>query len=125
MARILVADDDPAVRKSLARYLASLGHEVVEAEDGRAALTALNADGATDLVVTDINMPDIDGIELLAAVRERFEGLPVVAVSGGGVIPGEVLLGSAKSLGAVATVEKPFDLEELRRVIDQALEGTS
>lgn len=120
MARIVLADDDPAVRRSLGRFLRSLGHEVLEAEDGRAAIKALQ-DGTTDLVVTDLNMPDMDGIELLSAVRKRFAGLPVIAVSGGGVIPGNILLGSAYSLGAFATIQKPFDLEELKRVVNAAL----
>lgn len=124
MARIVVVDDDPAVRTSLARYLRSLGHEIVEAENGHGAVAALRTDPA-DVVLTDINMPDMDGIEVLSAVARQCPGVPVIAMSGGGQIPKGILLDSASLLGAFATIAKPFETDELKRVIDAALERGS
>jgi two-component system response regulator AtoC len=120
MARIVVADDDPAVRTGIVRYLLRLGHEVREAVDGREAIAAV-ANGAVDLVLTDVNMPDVDGIQVLRGVRALDPGMPVIVISGGGVIPSELLLGSAGLLGAYATIAKPFDLEDLGVAVARAL----
>jgi DNA-binding NtrC family response regulator len=122
MARILVVDDDPAVRASVARYIRTLGHDVAEAGDGHKAVAAFRAE-SIDIVLTDINMPDMDGIELLGAVRGEDARVPVIAMSGGGVIPKELLLGSAGMLGAFATITKPLQLDGLRAAIESALEA--
>ncbi len=120
MAKILVLDDDADVRQGISRFLRSLGHEVVEAADGRAALKGEGA-FATDLIITDINMPEVDGIEVILALRERNPHLPVIAISGGGRVPKGSLLEDAGALGAVSTLPKPFELAELRRAVDLAL----
>jgi DNA-binding NtrC family response regulator len=124
MARILVVDDDAALLKSISRYLRTLGHEVAEAADGRKAVTALRA-GPVDVVLTDINMPEMDGIELLAAVRAEDARVPVIAISGGGIIPKELLLGGAGMLGAFSTLPKPLELDQLKAVVEGALEARS
>ena len=124
MARILLIDDETSVRVGVGRFLRKVGHEVHDACDGVEALRL--AQGLeVDLVVTDINMPEMDGIEVILALAERNPGLPVIAISGGGRMPKELLLASAGVLGAVATLPKPFDLVQLRDAVDRALAGGS
>ena len=118
MATILVIDDETAVRDTVRRLLERQGHEVREAANGREALRA-SAD--YDLVITDINMPEMDGIEVIMTLAERQPGLPVIAISGGGRLPKDLLLSSADMLGAVTTLPKPFDLTELIGAVDRAL----
>ena len=120
MARILVADDDPLVISSLVRFLRRLDHEVREVVNGREALEAIE-ESSFDLVITDINMPEVDGIEVISRLRESRPGLPVIAMSGGGLVDKRVLLSDADAFGAVSTIEKPFDLAEMRSAIDDAL----
>jgi DNA-binding NtrC family response regulator len=118
MAIILVIDDEKAVRDTMRRLLERRGHEVREAANGR---EALKAPPDYDLVITDINMPEMDGIEVIMALAERRPGLPVIAISGGGRLPKDLLLSSADMLGAVQTLPKPFDLTELNEAVDRAL----
>lgn len=118
MATILLIDDETAVRDTMRRLLERYGHEVREAANGR---EALKAPPEYDLVITDINMPEMDGIEVIMALTERRPGLPVIAISGGGRLPKDLLLSSADMLGAVTTLPKPFDLSELIEAVDAAL----
>jgi CheY-like chemotaxis protein len=120
MARILVVDDESALRRTLARYLVRLGHEVQEASDGQEALARV-AVQAPDVLITDINMPDTDGIEVLAALRKQGSAVQVIAMSGGGLVDKRMLLDTAALLGAVVTLEKPFALDTLREAIDSIL----
>ena len=120
MARILLADDEPKLRDLFARYLRGFGHEVRTAADGHEVMAAL-ADAPADLLVTDINMPDMDGIEILTALRKNGSRLPVIAISGGGYLDKNLLLSSAAMLGALSTLQKPFALEELREAVEKAL----
>lgn len=122
MATILLIDDDVALLKSVTRWLASLGHEVHPAPNGLEALQILDSVEVA-LVLSDINMPEMDGIEVLAAVAERDPAIPVVAMSGGGLLPKELLLDNASVLGAVATIRKPFTPDELRAVVEEFLAG--
>jgi two-component system response regulator (stage 0 sporulation protein F) len=122
MARVMVVDDDSGIRAGMARYLRMQGHEVIEAGGGGEALR-LAAHVEVDLVITDINMPDVDGIEVIMKLTEARAGLPVIAISGGGLMPKDLLLASADLLGAVRTLSKPFDLSDLRRAVDDALAG--
>jgi DNA-binding NtrC family response regulator len=122
MARILLADDEPRLRDVFARYLKGLGHDVRTAADGNQVMAAL-AEAPADLLVTDINMPDMDGIEILAALKKNGSHMPVIAISGGGYLDKNLLLSSAAMLGALLTLEKPFALEELRDAVENALSG--
>lgn len=120
MARVLVIDDEASVRAGVARYLRTRRHDVLEATDGAEALR-LVAKADLDLVITDINMPDMDGIEVILRLADDRPGLPVIAISGGGRMPKEVLLASAGVLGAVRTIEKPFELSELRLAVEESI----
>src|SRR5882762_1404088 len=82
MARIMVIDDHEAARTAIRRTLEAAGHDVVEASDGERALTLLAARGA-DLVITDIFMPEQDGIVTLRRLQKEFPGVKVIAISGG------------------------------------------
>lgn len=117
MYRILLVDDEEGVRSLMAGYLRRKGHEVLEASSGRAALRALETE-IVDVVVSDINMPDVDGLEVIRAVRKRQPGLPVLAVTGGGMMPGGVLLETAQAMGAMRTLAKPFGLGELLESVE-------
>jgi CheY-like chemotaxis protein len=120
MARILVVDDDERVRTTARALLEADGFQVIEAGSGNAALQMLGAE-AVDAVLTDIFMPDTDGIELIHAVRRQFPDLPVVAMSGGGFGGGREVLAVARLLGAAAVVQKPLSQKKLVGAVRRAL----
>ncbi|WP_299183403.1 response regulator [uncultured Neptuniibacter sp.] len=118
MKKILFVDDDEAVRYALCKYLRRSGFEVTEAEDGINALKYL-ASNAVDVLITDIIMPNMEGIELLRNIGKLHPGLPVIAISGGGRVGQEEYLSLAHTLGATATMEKPLDPDQLLRLIEE------
>ena len=120
MARVMVIEDDDAVRGLVIRMLERVGHEVVATPDGREALRMFGQE-PTDLVITDINMPGMDGIEVISAFRAMRAGVPIIAISGGGLMPKELLLSSAAAMGAVEVVSKPFEISRLVGAVDRAL----
>lgn len=120
MATILVVDDDPQLRESIRRVLELKGHTVTEAPDGKVALRHF-AGTPTDLVVSDVYMPDMDGIEFLMRLREAFPDVKTLMISGGGSLPSENVLGAASMLGADRVLEKPFTLEELQGAVQAIL----
>ena len=122
MAKVLVVDDEAEVRGFLRRALAKLGHEVREAPDGTEALRLLDT-SPFDLVITDVYMAEVDGMELLVRIQQRGLHEPVVMISGGGYMAREEVLDMAAACGAVATLEKPFSLEQLRTTIGPLLGG--
>jgi DNA-binding NtrC family response regulator len=114
---ILIADDEEGLRDIFAESLKLSGYRVSVAENGAAALRVLGAE-AVDLLLTDILMPDVDGIELIMQVRRSHPELKVIAMSGGGRTAAEVLINIARRLGVHATLEKPFDLATLLEKIE-------
>ena len=120
MTRILVVDDDTRVLRSLERLLTGEGFEVATAATGALAMKEFEQ-SALDLVITDINMPEMDGIELILAMQDRQAGVPIIAISAGGLFPSELLLKNADMLGAVSTIPKPFDVETLLAAVVEAL----
>ena len=121
MSRILLAEDDPALRRLLAAILEEAGHRVLAVADGEAAAEALQA-FTPDLVVTDILMPRRDGLELIRAIRGSRAGTPILAISGGGTSGMDEVLRFARLLGADATLAKPFGLVELHGAVDRLLQ---
>lgn len=107
MKSVLVVDDDPSIRALIRLYLESAGYAVIEAADGRRAMAALDGQ-AVDLVILDIFMPEMDGLEVLQALRGHCEACKVMAISGGSAKIGMDLLGHATIFGADAVLEKPF-----------------
>ena len=122
MARILIIDDDPEILRVLRRVLESRGHTVLEAGDGATALRHFAGD-PTDLVLTDIFMPQMDGIELIMRVKEAFPEARVLAMSGGGRLPMSNVLGAASMLGAEEVLAKPFTAAEVLAAVERALAG--
>lgn len=120
MARILVADDQVAIRAAIQRALERDGHDIIMAVDGLEAAHAIRETGA-DLAVIDINMPKMGGIELLAAFKAVAPAMPVVVMSGGDRDHGMGLLEEATSMGATGILAKPFALAELREAVSRAL----
>lgn len=121
MARLLVVDDDPHFLDSLVLLLQDSGHFVIAANNGDAALEALAA-GTPDAIVTDIYMPEKDGLELIREVRRRFPCLPIIATSGQSD-PAFNLLRMAKALGADRVISKPFRRTEICQALDAALQA--
>lgn len=120
MATILLIDDDEAFRSMLRRVLQRVGHNVIEATEGGAALRALS--GATvDLVITDIIMPGKEGVETIIALRRNHPGVKVFAMSGGGHLGAESHLQMAQNFGAVRVFTKPIDNEELCVAVEDVL----
>ena len=116
---ILVVDDEAGIRQSLRGVLADEGYRVIEAEDGRNALQLIGTE-RPGLVILDIWMPEMDGIELLRRIRDSHPGTPVIVISGHGNIETAV---TATKLGAFDFIEKPFSLDGLLVVVDRALEA--
>jgi CheY-like chemotaxis protein len=114
--RVLIVDDNEDLRNMLRRWLAADGFETVEAPDGRSALALLDAQ-AIDAVVTDLCMPETDGIETIEAVRNRFPHIPIVAMSGWISSGGVDYLEVAREIGAIGTLKKPFEPAELSRIL--------
>src|SRR6185437_4623942 len=121
MAYILVIDDEELVRASLAAVLRRAGHVVTLAEDGEDALGKFRPN-RYDLVITDIVMPRMEGIETVRALRRHEPGVRIIAMSGCGGDRG-FYLKAATALGADATLQKPFRASELRQVVEDVLAG--
>ena len=124
MARILLIDDDEAVRAPTARLLELMGHEVLTAEHGEAGLRIWRQQGA-DLVITDVCMPGMNGLEVIVQLRAFAPDLAVLALSGGLESKRLDLLGTAALAGAIRTLEKPFTIQELRSAVDDLLQPQS
>lgn len=123
MAKVLVVEDAPAVRLSVVDVLEGLGHEVAEAENGRIAIEALGREGF-DLVVTDVLMPEVDGIELIKTLRSRHPGVRVLVMSGGAPnLPAGYVLKMTEMFAADAVLYKPFLNEELRATVQRLLDA--
>ena len=121
MKRILLVDDVPAVRLSIRVALEAIGHQVLEAADGKEALDLLGTQ-AVDLIVTDLWMPNLDGVELLKRLRASNANIRVIAISGGGTRkPIDVSAALAQTWGADAVLYKPFDNEDLVNEINRLL----
>ena len=119
MKQILIIDDDTQFRLMLRRILEKEGYEVFEAADGKQGLTCFR-NTQTDLVITDIIMPEKEGVETIVALRKEYPSVKIIAISGGGRnAPGDYLT-LAKKLGAHVTMEKPLNrnylLEEVKHL---------
>ena len=107
--RVLVIEDNEGLRDYLRVALESQEYEVLTARDGQEALGYLNGH-RVDAVLTDIFMPEMDGIETIATLRKQFPGVRIIAMSGR---PGVDYLSVARELGVTRTLRKPFELNEL------------
>ena len=117
---ILVIDDEESIRKVLRAILEREGYRVLEASDGNEGLKQFTAT-PTDLVITDLIMPEKEGIETIRELREKFPDVKIIAVSGGGRIGPDSYLQMAKGLGALRTLRKPFDLKILLKEVEEVI----
>lgn len=120
MARILIIDDDVQILDMLRQILKSEGYEVVEAADGREGIRLYREDPA-DLIITDIIMPEKEGIETIIEFKRDFPDVKIIAISGGGRIGPEEYLPMAEMLGAKRTFSKPVEREELLEAIRELI----
>jgi DNA-binding response OmpR family regulator len=120
--RILVADDEPAILAAVRVVLEADGFEVSEAADGIAALRLCRRQ-SVDLVLCDVFMPNQDGLETIAVLRQENPSVKIIAMSGGGSAWTGGLLTTAQQLGASAVLQKPFTGEELLAVIREVLKS--
>ncbi len=123
MGKILIADDDSEIRVTLQKLLQMVGHEVQLAKDGLEAGRILDA-GAFDLMVTDIVMPNQEGLESIMQAKQKHPSLHLIAMSGGGKDRTENYLRMAKTFGADAIFMKPFSPREMLDKVNELLDPT-
>ncbi len=121
MARILVIEDDSMLRLMLQQMLEHNGHNVLVASDGMEATRLYQKHSDIDLIVTDVLMPEKDGLEVIMEIRNKLPQVKIIAISGGGRISHTDYLIAARRLGAHATLSKPFARQELMDAINSLL----
>jgi two-component system, chemotaxis family, chemotaxis protein CheY len=114
--KVLIVDDSSAIRQSISFVLQQSGYEVVEANDGLDGLEKLKASGPVDLIITDVNMPNMDGISMIKKVREKEEWkfLPIIVLT---TESQGSKMNEGKEAGATGWIVKPFSAEKLLSVV--------
>lgn len=120
MARILIIDDEPQIRSMLRLMLERVGYEVTEAPDGIEGIRRYR-ENPSDLIITDLIMPNKDGIGMIIDLKKEFPGVKIIAMSGGGVNRPEGYLDGARKLGASRTLTKPIDRDEMLKAVKETL----
>ena len=120
MAKILIIDDSEDERQLLSEILRAAGYQVCSASHGKEALRLLR-EQPVELAVTDLLMPEMDGIETILALRREHPGTKIIAVSGGGVFGPDHCLRLARDLGAGRVLEKPFTSADLVHAVQPSL----
>jgi DNA-binding response OmpR family regulator len=121
MARILLIDDDEPVRQMLRATLTSAGHTVEEACDGKEGIARYHPDH-TNLVITDLIMPEKDGLETIAELKWKYPSVKILAVSGGSRMCPADQLNVAKKMGADHILAKPFSTAKLLAIINELID---
>lgn len=122
MAVLLIIDDDEGMRKLMVRTLSGPRHRIFEAENGREGLRLMD-EHKPDVVITDILMPQKEGIETIREVQERAPQTKIIAISGGGLSHNLMFLDVARAFGADAVLAKPFRPAQLVETVEQVLAG--
>ena len=120
MTKILVIDDDALVRTTLEYLLRDAGYEIATAEDGVRGMAMFRSE-QPDLVITDIIMPEQEGIQTINEMRKAKPDAKIIAISGSGRIGNVDFLKMARSLGAMDIVSKPFNADELLTIVENCL----
>jgi len=120
MAKILVLDDELSILLMIKKMLEKAGHEVSLALNGREGMELFEKN-RPDLLITDIIMPEKEGLETIFELRRKFPELKIIAISGGGRISPDGYLPGAKLLGADMTFQKPLDQKEFLQAVSQLL----
>ncbi|NMW22416.1 MAG: response regulator [Chlorobiaceae bacterium] len=116
--KILVIDDDAAVRKFITTILKRENHTVFDADNGKNGLLLLQEQKDISVMITDLVMPEKEGIETIIDVKKQYPAIKIIAISGGGQVGAENYLVLADALGAHTTLKKPFSGQELIRTLD-------
>lgn len=124
MIRIMVVDDDEAFRQTVCELLAEGDFEILSAESGTQLFTVLKKQ-SVDIVLTDIVMPDEDGLEIVRKIKKMNPAPKIVAMSGGGRIAATDYLEIARLMGVSATIQKPFKQQELVGLLQQVFSSAS
>jgi len=119
MAKLLIVDDEKNIRQSLTHFLSGCGHEVTAAESAREALNLLSEGAEFDLVLSDWRMVEMNGLELLKAIKEKYPDVVVILMTAYGTIDSAV---AAMKAGAYDYLTKPFSVDQIQHVIDRGLE---
>jgi CheY-like chemotaxis protein len=119
----MVVEDDSAVKELLREILERAGHEVTAAGNGKEAM-ALYKKSPADLIITNILMPEKEGLETIQELRRENPDIKIIAISGGGQIGPADYLEVARRFGATRTFSKPFDRKELLRAVEELLDET-
>ena len=122
MARILIIDDQEVIRMTLSETLEHDGHTITEASDGVKGIAAFHENRA-EIVITDILMPNKEGIETIIELRNIDPNVKIIAMSGGGRTQNASLLDVAQKVGANAVLKKPFRTQALRDIVNACLES--
>ena len=122
VARILIIDDEDQSRNMLCQALTRAGYEVLTARDGSEGIELFRTVKA-DLIITDILMPDKEGLETIMELRRDFPDVKIIAMSGGGLTGNLNFLDIAERLGAQRTLQKPFHLQEVLQLVQELLEA--
>jgi DNA-binding response OmpR family regulator len=117
----MVVDDNTSMREAVCEMLQQSGYETVSVENGRFA-AQIHRSEPVDLIITDLFMPDTDGLELIYQFRHEFPNVKIIAVSGGGSRGLVELLSVAKKMGAQRALMKPFAWEELLAAVQEMLD---
>lgn len=120
MTKILVIDDEAPVRKVITRYLEHGGYAVTSVGSAEEAIEAVRSQDFR-LIIADILLPDRNGIELISELDRLLPGLKSIAISGGGQIPADLYLESAKDQGASLSLQKPFDRNQLLEAVNELI----
>lgn len=121
--RVLVIDDDEQMRTLLRQVMEWSGYTVTDAENGRKGMQRQREHPA-DLVITDLIMPEQEGLETISKLKKEYPDIKIVAISGGGRIGPEAYLPAAQELGADLVFRKPFDVKEFVAAVRELLDGS-
>ncbi len=122
MAKILLVDDESSVLQTVRMLLASEHHEVVPVTDGTEALKIIQSESAFDILITDLRMTPVDGMQLLKAAQNARPEMPIIVIS---AYCSSDTVSTAMALGCATYIKKPFRIEEVLRAVEDALGNTS
>jgi YesN/AraC family two-component response regulator len=122
MESILIIDDEPQIRSMIRLILERAGYAVIEAADGVEGIRRFR-ETSVNLIITDLIMPNKDGIGMIIELKKEFPGIKIIAMSGGGLNRPEGYLRGAQKLGAACTLSKPINRQELLRAVKDTLES--
>lgn len=120
--RLLVIDDDIAVREMICKMLNSDDYDVLVAANGKEGMQIIKSEPEIDIVITDLIMPEMEGIETIQEIKRGFSHIKILAISGGGRGSSQNYLALAKGIGANLTLSKPFVKNELLKALNDIIE---